>query len=578
MKTLDDRAALGAVIAAVLCAAATSVRSDPAESPPLKWQTVVNSNDQMPDAGGRTFNSFNQPSVNELGRVVIRARSRGGPPLGPATHGIYTRDMARPGGSIVKILDRNTAVPQPNNLGSLFTETPSFPRIDASSNTIATRGNHQPVWQYFSFDGSETRAGTTGIYTNPYGALVTGAAKLGAVPDFGFFAVPGSPGMSFDVFPGSPSVTDRDTVVFKGNSPDGRTGIYFRKLRNEPIPLADGAALAPAGGTNPVIAIATSGETGIPGTPKSFGSTAPPSAAGRWAVFAGFDDEEHPSVGGIFLARLRPSPALRQLIAVGDDGTTVVDERGTPLPGKPRLSTVGEALSFDGRFVAFWGTWGDESRVKTKTTLYCPEEGNQCRVAYCKDKFPQGKEVDVPVHQGVFVFDTAARRGGLRMVAQTGGSGSPVIDDFVYWNYSGAPPVEWCEAKGIPTGGEGEGDSDDGEPPRWRSTAFVSASALGRGAAVRTVFKATTSDGVIGIYLGGYPGRSSLLTVLDTATEGQRLDPEAPDGSLISELGLEREGLRGNWLAVSAKMGAPTGSETEADDMAGVYLTRVPGQ
>jgi hypothetical protein len=56
--------------------------------------------------------------------------------------------------------------------------------------------------------------------------------------------------------------------------------------------------------------------------------------------------------------------------------------------------------------------------------------------------------------------------------------------------------------------------------------------------------------------------------------DGQALDPEAPLGSAISELGLELEGLRGDWLVVSAKMGIEGGEEE--DDMAGVYLTRVP--
>ena len=50
-------------------------------------------------------------------------------------------------GDIVRILDRSVEVPQPNNLGQpTFIETPSFPRIDMWSDTIATRGNHQPVW------------------------------------------------------------------------------------------------------------------------------------------------------------------------------------------------------------------------------------------------------------------------------------------------------------------------------------------------------------------------------------------------------------------------------------------------
>ena len=52
------------------------------------------------------------------------------------------------------------------------------------------------------------------------------------------------------------------------------------------------------------------------------------------------------------------------------------------------------------------------------------------------------------------------------------------------------------------------------------------------------------------------------------------VDPEAPPGSTITEVGLEREGLRGDWLVVSAKMGIEGG--TEDDGMAGIYLTRVP--
>lgn len=55
--------------------------------------------------------------------------------------------------------------------------------------------------------------------------------------------------------------------------------------------------------------------------------------------------------------------------------------------------------------------------------------------------------------------------------------------------------------------------------------------------------------------------------------DGQLLDPAAPVGSTIAELGLEPEGMRGDWLVVSAKMGIEGGEED--DDMAGVYVTRV---
>ena len=54
---------------------------------------------------------------------------------------------------VVTLFDRKTFVPQPNNLFTKFIEPPSFPRIDMWSDTVASRGNHQPVW-------STTRPGT----------------------------------------------------------------------------------------------------------------------------------------------------------------------------------------------------------------------------------------------------------------------------------------------------------------------------------------------------------------------------------------------------------------------------------
>jgi hypothetical protein len=54
---------------------------------------------------------------------------------------------------------------------------------------------------------------------------------------------------------------------------------------------------------------------------------------------------------------------------------------------------------------------------------------------------------------------------------------------------------------------------------------------------------------------------------------GQLLDPEAPVDSKIIEVGIEREGLRGDWLAINAKMGFEGGEEE--DDMAGIYITEL---
>jgi hypothetical protein len=561
------------LLAATISAGSAQAAPKPKPEPAFDWFTVVNNNDVMPGAPGvRTFNSYNQPSVNQDGLVVFRARSKGGDKLGQPTHGIYTRDMLT-GGEIVRILDRTTEVPEPNNLETTFVETPSFPRIDMRSATIATRGNHQPVWNYVPYsDTEETRAGTTGIYTNPFGDLITGAAKLGAVPEFSFFAVPDPEFIEtpFEVFPGSPSVTGGDTIVFKGNytgDRGGETGVYYRQLDNDL-----------AGGTSPVVLIANNTDTLIPGTETVFGSTAPPSAANERVVFAGFDNEDAPTLGGIYLAPLQSEPPLTTLVGIGGR-----------VPGESANETfnnLGEGGAFDGRFVGFWGAWGEETRT---LRLYCAAEGNKDRIAYCNQTLVcEGTDVtlgdensicdetgcyqdkEVPVNQGFFAHDINTRRTWV--VTKIGAK----FDEFLFWNYSGKPPC---------TGGghSDEGAEDDGEPARWRSSAFVAVS--GRGATFKAAFKARTGelvdgiyvDPVDGIYLGSWRGAKQdidIETVLDTTMDGQTLDPEAPEGSTIAELGLEREGLRGDWLALSAKMGIEGGEED--DDMAGVYLTELP--
>jgi hypothetical protein len=533
------------------------------------WQVVVNNGDFMPSdtcdpavpnpttPPCRTFNSYNQPSVNAERLVVIRARSRGGQGLGQPVHGIYTRDMAA-GTPAVKIFDRQTLVPQPNNLGTVFIEPPSFPRIDIGSDTIATRGNHQPVWRYFLGDGTETRAGTTGVYTNPFGYLITGASKLGVVPELSFFEVPEAPGTPFDVFPGAPSVTDGATVVFKGNNTVnlvGKTGVYYRDLVDGPIPSFEGL-LEPAGGTHPVVMIANNTDTLIPGTNTLFGSTAPPSAADRQVVFAGFDNEETPSLGGIYLAPLAETPPLATLVSIG-----------AQVPGESVQNTfnrLGEGVSFDGRFVAFWGAWGPETKT---LVLQCPSEGNADRIKFCNELYPDGFETTVALHQGIFVHDS--RTAQTRPVAKTPGD----FDDFLYWNFSGRVP------------GTGEGDDEDGEPARWRSSAFVAVSGLVDGSLIdatfHTAFKARTGgvvagayvDPVDGIHLRRGPGQSQISTVVETGMDATLLDPEAVDdlGNPLSvtEMGIERDGFRGSTLVINASMGS------EETGWAGVYLAEI---
>ena len=515
------------------------------------WSTVVNNLNAIPGAEAKVFNSYNQPSVSAKGMVVFRARSKGPNMMS----GIYRRDMLT-GGVLERVADRNTMVPAPNNTTyppdntlSEFIEFPSIPRISAVAGTIATRGNSQPVWTY-QLDGADTKAGTTGLYMLLGTNLTTGVSQLGAVPPptspvygvnyFPYMQVPGAPaGTKFDVFPGSPAVADGDIVVFKGNYTEdsiGKTGVFYR----DPVS---------GGGQSPVQLIANTA-TLIPNVPESaagtrFGSTAPPSAAGNKVVFAGFDNEESPTYGGIYLAPLEPTPTLQTLVGIGD-----------PVPGESgaTFTKFGEGLSYDGRYVSFWGAWGTE----TKTLwLDCPADGNAQLLAYCAEFVGDNFPVQVPVNQGIFVVDTTT--GIVSMVARTGED----IADFLFWNFSGRPP------------GVGESDDTDGELPRWRSSAFTSVS-QGPNGSFLVAFKARSGeldpvennylDPLDGIYLGN---GGQVDALLDTSMPGPSLDPAAPAGSFISSLGLERESFRGEWLAITASMLDPITTES----MAGIYIT-----
>ena len=512
----------------------------------LTWGTVVNNLDLIPGTETEVvFNSYNQPSVNASGHVVFRARSKGPRPVS----GIYERDMLVPGSPLAKIADRSSVVPGPNNTRSMpddtlatFNEFPSIPRIAIGSNTSATRGNSTPVWTYKLEDGSDTRVGTTGIYIHRDGGLLTGIGLLGAVPEptepavggnhFPYMQVPGvTPATRFDVFPGSPALADGDWIVFKGNYTEdgtGKTGVFYR----DPVG---------GGGIKPTYLLANT-STEIPGVPGvTFGSTAPPSAAGTQAVFAGFDNEESPTYGGIYLVPLTPNPSLTTLVGIGD-----------MVPGETEgtFTRFGEALSFDGRYVAFWAAWGEDV---IPLHLDCPADGNADILAYCMEIYPDGFDTTVPAHQGIFVYDTHTNT--LHRVASTGGE----IADFVYWNFSGKPP------------GVGGGDEGDGEFPRWRSTSFLTVSG-GPNNPFTVAFKArsmdTDSNPVDAIYLAD---ATSMVPLVDTTMDGRILDPEAPDGSTISALGIEREGLRGSWLTITAAMLEPVSGES----MAGIYVSRI---
>lgn len=571
-------------IGAATLFSATSVAQD--------WQVVVNNGTQVP-GDQRNFNSYNPPAVNVFQTIVFRGRSKGGSggSGGQPAHGVFLRDMYQ-GSGIVTLLDRSTAVPSPNNLGATFIEPPSIPRIDIWSDTVATRGVHSPVLQYVvpteatTIEEAEeeeeetTRAGTTGIYTNPFGSLQTGMSNLGLAPGYEHFAVPGHEGTKFDVFPGAPAVVDGDVIVFKGNyvaEVDGEalgfTGVYYRFLTDPAAgdgqDLGEEAAqdVEQAGDELPVILIASSEVSTIPGTTLPFGSTAPPSAAvgpppdyeSMLAVFAGFDNEESPTAGGIYLVELNgPQPPLVPLVEIGSSVPGV--KGGT-------FNRIGEGLSFDGRFVAFWGAWGTQTNF---ITLCCPEDGNRDRIEYCLENYPDGLVVEVPVNQGIFVHDIVTR------TTQAIATAPADFDDFLFWNFSGRVP------------GTGEAD-DDGEPPRWRSAAFLAVSSLvnptQRDVGAHVAFKARTWLGleeeaamdvpVDGIYLRRVPGNRPFETLVETGMPGTLFDPAATYGGSslpVTEMGIERDGFRGNTLAVAITMG------TEEAGWAGIYMTEIKGK
>lgn len=554
-----------AVAAALLGAGATATAQDA-----LTWQTVVNNNSYIPDTADRQFNSYGQPSVNARGLVVFRGRSTG-QGMGPV-RGVYARDMEalRP---VREFGAAGDPVPDPNNvvydeLLAPFNEFPSFPRIDIGSSAIASRGQSRPVWEYPvgepAPEGEETevtRVGTSGIYVErmPVMTLSTGASQLGVVPGFEYFAVPVpglAPNTRFDQFPGSPAVMSRDVIAFKGNYTDTNgtteveddtayTGVFFRNVR--------------AGkGLSPVQFIASSQVTAIPGTDTLFASTAPPSAADGNVFFVGSDNEQSPTLGGIYRVDIKAPTTLEPVLEIGE-----------PVPGVEgaTFAKFGESLSIGsrGRHVAFWAGWGG---TVDSEPLYCPDEGNKDRVAYCKE-FHDGETVEMPEHQGIFVYDT--KTGALATVATTNGDAA----QFLYCIFSGRPP-----GSGGGHGGHGSeegGDEGDYESARWRCSAFAALSSLGTDW-YQVAYKATLDDGTTGIYLWDSTPGVVTQPVLEVGDGASALDPEAPALSTVVTLGIERDGFRKGWLALTASMAAPpTGEEEEAEGMAGVYVTRVPG-
>lgn len=504
--------------------------------PVLDWTTVVNNSFLAPDST-KTFNSYSPASVNDDALVVFRGRTQGGQG-GQRVSGVFQRDMQTPGALVQAIATQGSAVPQPNNLAATFNEFPSFARIDSGSTLVATRGQSGPVLEYVT--GTDpatgepitTRVGTSGIYATPGGTLTTGASLVGAVPGYAQYQIPqpavSSDGLRFDQFPGAPAAFDGKFIAYKGNYTEagvGQTGVFYRDITG-----SDGAvALAWRGMAMPTNQYVTAG--------TMFGSTAPPSAAKGQVVFTGLDNEDAPTAGGIYKATVGQA-GLSTLVSIGEAVPGVTNAGGNT------LNRLGEGLSFDGRYVSFWGAWGSEVRT---ITLTCATDGNASVLAACMAQSDNGTGTttrEVPMHQGIFLKDTLT--GELKLVAQTGAN----YEDFLFWNFSGN------------AGQGGSVDSQDEEGARWRSTAFIASDGP------KVVFKATEpANGIFGLYLD-FSDLLDPYAILTSAMFGNVLDSMAQDLPIVA-LSIERDSFRNGWLAISATM-------ANADaGWAGVYLTQI---
>lgn len=519
------------------------------------WKAIANNGTYIPDSTYLTFFSYNQPSINSTGLVVFRGRAKSatgdsggsGGSGGAMARGVFAVDACLSGPKIYTVADTNTAVPAPNSTGATYNEFPSIPRIDIDSGVLATRGQSTPVWTLA--DG--TKVGTSGIYVEMPQGFMTGVGLLGNLSDFSYMQVPNAStsGVKFDQFPGSPTVTQGHYVAFKGNYTDGstsKTGIYYRDLN------IDGSAVHVIADTNMT----------IPGTSTTFGSTAPPSAAGGQVAFVGLDNEDAPTAGGIYLAAVADRPALTALVQIGS--TVVPDAAGNPLTGNPTFSQLGEGLSFDGRYISFWGAWGTQDPNNMRqVTLTCPTDGNDGMRAACLEQYPSGQtQKAVAIDQGIFVYDL--QTGKVTMAARAGAT--EMFQDFLYWVFSGHGA----------TGGSGSGTSGptDAEPPRWRSSAFTAVDSergvLFKGSLSSAGGATPPASGIYGAaYTGGAPG--AVFKLVEVGDDMTAIDHAAPAGSAVTALGIEREALRRGWLTLTASSLDPAG-----ESWGGVYATYFP--
>lgn len=511
------------------------------------WKTVANNNTAIPNDPSYFFFSYNQPSINKSGMVTFRARSKENVSQNSGVqqnnntvvvHGVYAVQPCKINQRVYRVADSNMIVPVPNTQNALFTEFPSIPRIDGNSGIIGTRGMSQSL--YILPDG--TKIGNSGVYTTLSTGLATAIGQFASIVDYSYMKVPNTTSsipISFDQFPGSPTVTN-NTIVFKGNYTDidttganiSKTGVYFRNL-NQP---------------NSIVEVIADTNMFIPNTSQKFGSTAPPSSALGKVVFLGVDNEISPTVGGIYISNIGSNTSLSSLIKIGD---SVPDQAGNPI-SHLTFTQFGEALGFDGRYVSFWGAWGSQQK---EVLLECPVDGNKDLIQLCiNNSINNVTTILEPANQGIFVYDT--QRNKAWMVATTDTTQNGQFSDFLYWTFSGDPNV------------------NDGEAPRWRASIFTSVDGdrgvIFKGSLLSTSTVTAPSSGLYGTKFNPND-TNTLFKLMVVGDDMSSIDSTAPAGSTITSIGIERESLRYGWLVVTV-----SSNNSSNESWAGIYATNFP--
>ena len=521
----------------------------------LTWETAANGSRVLP--GTTTpFATFGPPTVNASGLTAFRGVSAvsvsDGTGESSTTTGIYTVDLAN-GGTLEKVADIATVVPDPNTQTygqslAKFGGFPSPPLVSPDSRFVGFNATHPPV--VLLADG---KGGGFGLYSNLGGSLNTGVGAFVATSTatYPYFQVPKmATGTAFGAFPASPTPVGGNTLVFKGDYLNGTAvgmGLYYRDVVSE-------------NGQSPVSLIAATSVTAIPNSTRKFGYLGIPGTAASTVVFVGYDRKDAATMGGIYSAPIASEPQITALVNLG-----------MQVPGEDTgvvFTGFADNLSFDGRFVGFWGSWGSAT---TTRTLSCSDVPDAALAAVCSSTvYPTGSTtVEVPVHQGFFLYDTTQQT--LAAVAKTGSD----FRDFASYTFVGVLPEEGpsTEVGSGSTGGGGETEVPL-EPQGFVLSPRIAVAGQS-GTSWQAAFMANTG-GVNGIYIATSSGQDSpaIATALDTTMVGTDVDYMASGTTRIRTLELDPAGMRGSWLAIGSTLFDSTTQSTSQ----GVYYTQLSSQ